>query len=145
MTAIPLPAPDADTQPYWDGVAAGELRIQRCRDCRRYQHFPAPICAACGSFDTSFEPVSGRGAVESFVVVHHATSPAFAARAPYAVAWIELSEQAHLRVLSDIVGCSPDDVHIGLEVELVVDHKGDGPEGISIALPRFRPLRRDPS
>lgn len=142
---IPLPEPDADTQPYWDGVAAGELRIQRCRDCLRFQHFPAPICGSCGSFDLGFDTVSGRGTVESFVVIAHVISAAFADRAPYPVAWIELPEQPHLHVLSDVVDCAPDAVHIGLEVEFVVDRGAYGDRDGAVPLPRFRPIGRTPS
>lgn len=145
MTTIPLPSPDADTQPYWDGVEAGELRLQRCRACRRFQHFPAPICGMCGSFDLGFEAVSGRGAVETFIIVHHVASPAFADRVPYPVAWMELPEQAHLRVLADLVDCRPEDVRIGLQVELVVDRSAYGDDPDAVPLPRFRPLRKDPS
>ena len=35
------PVPDADTKPYWDGVAEGELRLQRCEDCGDGRFLPA--------------------------------------------------------------------------------------------------------
>ena len=139
---LPLPTPDADTQPYWDGLATGELNLQRCVSCRRFQHFPAPICSTCGSFDLEFAPVSGRGTVESFVVIEHTTSPVFAARAPITAAWIELPEQAGLRVFGDIEGVAPDQVHIGMPVELVLDHDAFAPtpeHPDPPPLPRFRP------
>lgn len=127
---LPVPSPDRDSQPYWDGLAAGELRIQRCRDCRRFQHFPAPICSSCWSFDLGFEAVSGRGTVETFVVIEHTTNPVFAARAPITAAWIELPEQPGLRVFADVIGGA----QVGLPVELVIDH-----EACELPLPRFRP------
>ena len=139
---IPVPTPDADTLPYWEGLTNGELRIQRCRRCRQFQHFPAPVCGACCSMDLGFEPVGGRGRVESFVVVEHATAPAFADRIPYAIAWVELAEQAHLRVLADVIDCLPRDVRIGLAVSAVIDHLDLG-DGSTLALPRFRPLTKE--
>jgi uncharacterized OB-fold protein len=89
--------------------------------------------------DLDFEPVSGRGRIETYVVVEHAPSPVFASRTPYVVAWVELPEQPHLRVLGDIVGCAPEEVRIGLEVGVVIDRIDTG-DGQTVALPRFRPF-----
>ena len=49
MTARPVPVPTPETQPFWDGCAAGELRIQRCADCGRPYFYPRPVCPACSS------------------------------------------------------------------------------------------------
>jgi uncharacterized OB-fold protein len=139
---IPVPTPDADTLPYWEGLTVGELCIQRCRRCRRFQHFPAPVCGACCGMDLGFERVSGRGRVESFVVVEHAAAPFFADRTPYVIAWVELAEQAHLRVVADVIDCPPQDVRIGLAVSAVIDHLDLG-NGSALALPRFRPTTEE--
>ena len=48
MTGKPVPVPTPETQPFWDGCAAGELRIQRCADCGRPYFYPRPVCPACG-------------------------------------------------------------------------------------------------
>lgn len=136
---IPRPAPDSDTQPYWDGLAGGELHIQRCRSCRRFQHFPAPVCSSCSSLDLDFEEVSGRGQIDSFVVIHHVTSPAFASLAPYPVAWVELAEQQHLRVFGNIVDCPIDQVRLGSPVEAIID-RSDPTVGPTL---RFRLLQED--
>ncbi|EHB59225.1 protein of unknown function DUF35 [Mycolicibacterium rhodesiae JS60] len=135
---IPIPTADADTLPYWEGLANAELRIQRCRHCRRFQHFPAPVCSTCCGMELDFEPVSGSGRIETFVVVGHATSPVFASRTPYVVAWVELPEQPHLRVLGEVIGYAPEEVRIGLDVDVVIDRVETG-EGHTVALLRFRP------
>jgi uncharacterized OB-fold protein len=143
VTGLPVPTPDADSQPYWDALAAGELRLQRCLGCGRFQHFPAPICSTCGCFELEFARVSGRGTVESFVVIEHTTNPVFTARAPITAAWIELPEQAGLRVFGDIQGCAPEQVRVGLPVELVLDHEAFAPTAEHPdppPLPRFRPV-----
>ena len=51
MTAKPVPVPTPETQPFWDGCAAGELRIQRCTDCGRPYFYPRPVCPAAACAD----------------------------------------------------------------------------------------------
>jgi uncharacterized OB-fold protein len=127
----PQPVPDADSQGFWSAAANGELRIRRCLSCGTYIHFPAPVCFVCSSRNHEWALVSGRGSVYTFTIVGHATTPGFVP--PYAVAWIELEEQAGLRMLSDIVECAPRAVRIGMPVEVVFD-KLEG-----AVVPRFRP------
>jgi uncharacterized OB-fold protein len=134
MTAKPVPEPTELTQPYWDAAARGELALQRCRACGRWNHFPDVACPACGGGDLAFEPVSGRGTVETFSVVHRSFVPGFAEGGPYAVAWIALPEQAGLRVFANILDCPPERIAIGMPVEVCFEpREGFGP------IPNFRP------
>lgn len=108
-TTLPLqPIPDHVSAGYWAGVESGQLMVQRCRSCSTWQHFPRALCGTCWSFDVGYEPTSGRGTIYSMVRVHHVTSPGYADRAPYSVAWVELPEQRGLRVLAVVT--SPDSV-----------------------------------
>jgi uncharacterized OB-fold protein len=78
--------------------------------------------------------VSGSGTVYSFVVVHHVVTAGFPPDVPYVVAWIELPEQAALRILSNVVDCPTGDVYIGQQVEVAfLDVAAD------FSLPVFRP------
>ena len=120
------------TRPYWEAAARGELAIQRCRSCQRWIHFPEPICPACGGSDLGFEPVSGQGVVETFSVIHRSFVPEFAERTPYAIAWIGLPEQPGLRVFGNVTGCDPEEVAIGMEVEVWFEQR-DGQ-----VLPNFK-------
>jgi uncharacterized OB-fold protein len=115
------------TKPYWDGAARGELVIQHCRACARWIHFPEPICPACGGADFTFEPVSGQGRVETFSVIHRSFVPAFADRTPYVIAWIALPEQEGLRAFGNITGCGPDEVTIGMAVEVFFEEQDGRP------------------
>jgi uncharacterized OB-fold protein len=81
--------------------------------------------------------LAGQGIVYTFVVVHHVVTPGFPADQPYVVAWIELAEQAGLRLLSNVVGCPPETVYIGQEVELCFEDVRDG-----ISVPVFTPAKR---
>lgn len=82
-----------------------------------------------------FEPVSGKGQVETFSVIHRSFVPAFAERTPYVIAWIGLPEQPGLRVFANVTGCDPSEVAIGMKVELYFEAR-DGWD----ALPNFRAL-----
>lgn len=130
----PLPAPTDLTRFFWEGTREHRLMIQRCQSCRHYIHYPQPICPRCASVDLAPEAVSGTATVYSFTEVTQAFHPFFAARLPYLLAIVELSEQAGLRMLTELVDCSSDEISIGLPVVVkYVPVCGD------TTLPCFRP------
>jgi uncharacterized OB-fold protein len=105
------PVISPDTQFFWDGLRAGELRIQRWGDVLR--HPPGPVDPS-GDLSTTPDYVvaSGRGTVYSYIVHHHPQVPG--KQTPFVVALVELDEG--VRVLGELVGVEPDTVHIGLNV-----------------------------
>ena len=113
----PVPVPTPLTEPYWTACRRGELALQRCAACRRFVHFPEPVCPYCGGGELPYETVAGRGTVHTFSVVHRSFLPGF--EPPYTIAWIDLPEGA--RVFGDITGCAPGDVRIGMPVEVRFD------------------------
>jgi uncharacterized OB-fold protein len=84
--------------------------------------------------EVAWVPVSGKGSVYSFIVVRQANLPAFAAELPYVVAWVELAEQPGLKMVSNIVGCDPKDVRVGMPVQVTFEQATD-----EVTLPKFRP------
>jgi len=130
----PLPQPDPDTQAFWDGCKAHELRVLRCDRCGAYIHYPAPICHRCTSTSLTWTKLSGRGTVFTYIVVHAPNLPGFAEEAPYVVAWIELAEQPGLKMISNVVGCRPSEVTVGMPVRVTFEDAT--PE---ISIPRFVP------
>ena len=78
-------------------------------------------------------PASGRGTVYSFSITRKGAG-VWAEHSPYVVAYVELDEGP--RVLTNIVGCDVDDVHIGMAVAVVFDPTPAGP-----AVYRFEPSR----
>lgn len=86
----PVPAENPTTAPWWEATRDRRLLVQHCRGCGGYQHYPRPVCVACGGEDLEFLPASGEGTVYSFTVVHRAPHPAFTA--PYVVALVRLTE-----------------------------------------------------
>jgi uncharacterized OB-fold protein len=130
----PLPLADDETQGFWDGCREHELRVLRCEDCSTYIHQPAPMCHSCNSTRLSWQRVSGQGEVYSWVVVHHAPGAGFQDETPYVIAWIELSEQPGLRILSNVVGCQPANVEAGMRVQVEFQDVTD-----TVSLPVFGP------
>jgi uncharacterized OB-fold protein len=129
----PLPTPDAATEPYWRAAHEGRLALPRCLDCGHRHFYPRTLCPHCGSARLEWADCSGRGVVYSFTVVHRAPSPAFAAEVPYVVAVVELEEGP--RLMTNIVGCAPDAVRVGMNVRVAFKRVSD-----SVTLPVFEPL-----
>lgn len=132
----PAPQPTEYSEGFWEAVARGELRIQRCKECQLLRHYPQPMCSACQSDDFDWAPVSGRGEIYSFAIANRAFHPAWQEFAPYAVATIKLDEG--VRMVTDLLGVDPDSVEIGQRVEVYFeDLPGQG------RMPRFKIVAGD--
>jgi uncharacterized OB-fold protein len=119
----PQPAVDPDSAPFWAAVDAGELRLARCPECRRWQHPPLERCRRCAAL-LEFEAVAGTGVVYSFIVVRYPAVPAYADSLPYVIALVELDEQPGLR-LSGRLDAPVDQVDVGARVRAeIVDVPG---------------------
>ena len=93
---FPVPVPDRDTQPFWDGCARGELLIQRCGQCGKWLWQPRPICSRCQTSDPVWTRVSGDGFVASWTVMRPPTLPAFADLVPFVILLVTLDEGVRL-------------------------------------------------
>jgi len=107
----PLVTPD--TAFFWEGTAAGELRIQSCESCGTLRHPPGPCCPACGAMNQGYVVAAGTGEVYSYVVHHHPPVPG--KRLPMVVALVQLPEG--VRMVGEMPGVRPDQVRIGLPVQ----------------------------
>ena len=128
----PLPEPDADTKPFWDGCKQHQLRFQKCRGCGHLRWPPSIICPRCYSSDTEWIVASDKGSVYTFVVFHQVYHQAFVNDIPYVTAIVELDEGPHL--LTNIVGCKPDEVKCGMPVEVAWEDITE-----EFSLPKFKP------
>lgn len=105
------PASSRDTQFFWDGVNAHELRIQRRPD-GSLQHPPVPAVWQDKDEPVDYVVAGGTGTVFSFVV-HHA--PKVPGRSlPFVIALVELDEG--VRMLGELRGVEPAAVRIGMPV-----------------------------
>lgn len=128
----PLPEITPDNQAFWDACQRHELSLQRCQDCGDLR-LPSPICPDCLSMSSEWVRVSGRAKVYTWVVIYQRYHPAFAEDIPYNVAMVELAEGP--RLITNIVGCSNEDIHIGMAVEVVFEDVTD-----EVTLPKFKPV-----
>jgi len=131
--ARPLPQPTPETQHFWDGAKAGELRLQRCDDCRHTYFPPRPFCPSCGSRGVSVIKASGRATLHSYVI-HHRPVPGFTP--PYAIAVVELQEGP--RMMTNIVDCpqTPEALKLDMPLQVTFVAQND-----KISLPFFRPAK----
>lgn len=129
-----LPALTPESEHFWTGGAHGELRMLRCRPCGTWIHPPAPLCPACLSRDRAVAALSGRARVVSYTVNHQAWIPRFPP--PYVIAIVELPEQTGLRLTTNVVGCAPEDVRIGMPVRVVFERQD------AVYIPLFEPEPR---
>jgi uncharacterized OB-fold protein len=99
VTDKPLPQPDRDSAPYWEGIAAGELRLQRCMDCGAWRWPARAICNRCRSFAAEWVEASGLGTIVSWIRTHQLFIRSFADEVPYVTVEVRLDEQADIRLI----------------------------------------------
>jgi uncharacterized OB-fold protein/acyl dehydratase len=117
---------------WWEAVARGELLIQKCKGCGALRHPPRAMCGECQSTEWTSIRAKGTGTVYSHTVLHHPKFPGY--EYPLVCALIELDEGT--RIVSNLVGCAPADVRIGMPVTLSFERVDD-----EMQLPLFRPAR----
>lgn len=127
-----LPAVTPATEDFWHGGAEGELRLLRCGACRHWIHPPQPVCPACLSREVASEATSGRAVVHTYTVNWQPWYPNL--DPPYVIAIVELPEQDALRLTTNVVGCDPEAVTIGMPVRVRFEQYDD------IWLPLFEPV-----
>jgi uncharacterized OB-fold protein len=129
----PLPRIDEESKGFWEACQRHELYLQRCRPCAELRYYPRALCPNCLSDQTEWVRSDGKGTVYTFTVTHQNQSPGFRDSLPYVMAYVELAEG--LRMLTNLVGCAPDDVRIGMAVEVVFEDVTSG-----VTLPKFKPV-----
>jgi len=115
----PLPRIDEESRGWWEALARHELFVQRCRDCGTLRLPPRAVCTKCLSSAVEWKRASGRGTVYSYTVTHQNQAPGFRETLPYVLAIVELAEGP--RLMTNVVECPPDQVTIGMPVEVVFD------------------------
>ncbi len=125
-------AQDSDSIPYWEGLALGELRIQRCNSCSKAVFYPRAICPHCFSDQLTWTVASGKGTIYSYTVAHQAFG-SFAADVPFVVALIELEEG--VRMMSRLLDAPRERVTVGAAVKVTFEKVEE-----DLTLPYFRLL-----
>jgi hypothetical protein len=118
----PSAIPDPDTAPYLSAALENRLVVQRCDSCGQHQLYGRAICKFCGGTVTWVD-ASGRGTVASWTVIRQNHSRPWREMLPYVVALVDLDEGP--RLMTNIVGCDPDEVSIGMKVRARFEHISD--------------------
>ncbi len=132
--AKPLPHLDEENRPWWEAMKRHELYIQKCRDCGDIRYYPRALCTSCLSPRTEWIRAKGHGKVYTFTTTYQNQAAGFRESLPYIMAYVELDEG--LKMLTNLVECRPEEVKIGMPVEVV--YEDVTPE---VTLAKFRPAR----
>lgn len=104
---VPVARPSGHVPPE-----EGELRYQRCTVCDTANFTPTDVCRGCSSRALQWAASPGTGSVYSWTVVRRPAGAEFGGT--YAVAIVDLDEG--YRMLTNLVGVEPEDIHTGMRV-----------------------------
>lgn len=119
-----VPEPTPHSAPYWEGLNARKLLLQKCRSCGRIRHYPQPMCPGCHSMEVEWIEASGRGAVHSWTITHHPFHAGFLDDLPYTLATVDLAEG--VRMNAQLRLARSEDLRIGLPVRVALETVKEG-------------------
>jgi len=129
----PVPIPDEESQPFFDGAREHRLMIQKCETCGVVMWPVKSRCDNCMQPTVNWVQARGKAMLYSFVLMHQVYHPGFASEVPYIIAQVDLVEG--LRILTNVVDCSNSDLQIGMPLEVTFEAITD-----EVSLPKFRPV-----
>jgi uncharacterized OB-fold protein len=133
MLNKPLPRPTPVTQPFWDALNQGIVKIQQCNDCSNWIFYPRSHCTRCLSPDLEWKKINGTGIIYTYTAPDHVpTASFFKDELPQKIVVVELDEGP--RVPSSMVNVNMEDIRIGMRVKPFLDKVSD-----NITLLRFEP------
>ncbi len=111
--------------PFWEATRQRRLVLPWCVACEQAFWFPREVCPGCLGSAIDWRPASGRGRIHAATVEHHpALLPAVFGDQPYVIALVDLDEG--VRMMSNVVGCPPDEVGVGMAVAATWEPLSDG-------------------
>jgi uncharacterized OB-fold protein/acyl dehydratase len=120
----PEAATTLDNHWWFQALAAGELRVQRCADCNTLRHPPGPMCPSCHSLSWDSVPAPTSGTIHSFVVVHYPVVASF--DYPLPVVLVDLDGMPGIRIVMNTADSTLEQLEIGARVHIEV-HDADDP------------------
>ena len=121
-TRLSFPLPDVSWEvaaPYWEGAAAGELRLSFCASCGAPNWFPKPECRSCHGGAFEWKAVAGTGRLFSYSVVRHPFLKQYADLLPLVPALVELDAVPGIRIVTRIVESELTDLRCDAPVDVV--------------------------
>jgi uncharacterized OB-fold protein len=122
---ITPPAVNPETRPFWDAAREGRFLVPFCAACGKAHWYPRAICPICAGDKVEWRKASGKGTIYTFSVMRRV-------KEPYAIAHVTLAEGPTM--LTNIVNCDFDKLHIGQPVAVVFQETEGGPP-----VPMFKP------
>ena len=128
----PIPRPTPTSEPFWNGLNEGEIRLQRCADCESWVFYPRTNCSTCLSSSLEWQTVSGEATLYTFTVARQPTSAHFAGDVPQKLAVVELLEG--VRMTTTLVNVDESDIEIGMRLKPCFDKVAE-----DVTMLRFEP------
>jgi len=126
----PVPIVNPWARPFWEAARENKLIFQRCKDCEKNVFYPRIACPHCFSDNLEWVEASGKGTVYTY----NAPS-AFMNDMPFVIAVVKLEEEG-VQMLTNIVGCEPEEVRCDMPVEVVFEKLDN-----EFTLPKFKPVK----
>ena len=134
--------PDVDdslTAPFWEGTRNEEIRFPRCRKCHKFHFYPNILCPFCHSADIEWQTLTSQPTLFTWTCVRWNLAPEylshlFETRGHYIVGLVEFAEAPGFRLPTNITGCQPEDLKIGMQMEVVYQKVND-----RVTVPTFKP------
>ena len=126
----PAPIPDFESAPFWSASLEDRLVVQHCTSCDHNQLYGRSRCANCHADTLEWIDVSGLGTIYSRTLIRQNPTRSFRHLLPLPVVLVDLDEGP--RLMTNVVGCDPDDVVIGARVRVRFEQVSD-----QAALPLF--------
>ena len=119
----PLPALGGPSAPFWTGGAEGELRLPRCAECQKLLHPSLTVCPECLGSNLSWVAVAGTGVVIGCTTNEQMWLPSMPP--PYSLAIVSLTDAPDVRLTTNVVGCDPHEVRVGMPVRVTFHQQDD--------------------
>lgn len=124
-----------ETEFFWTAGHDGRLRFTECTACAALIHPPQPVCRHCRGGELRIREVSGHATLIGFTVNHRFPFPGLPS--PFTVAQVALEEDPRVRLTTNVAGCDPGDLRIGMRMEVAFERAGEA------WLPLFRPAEEE--
>jgi acetyl-CoA acetyltransferase/uncharacterized OB-fold protein len=137
----PLPVTGGWSAPFWTGGAEGELRLPKCAACNKLLHPSHMVCPQCQSSELEWKAVAGTAVVVGCTTNEQMWLPSMPP--PYSLAIVSLTAAPDVRLTTNVVGCDPHDVQVGMPVRVRFHQQDDvwfplfepDPDGSADAVP----------
>ena len=122
---IASPIVNVENEAFWNAAKQGRFTVPTCAACGKAHWYPRAICPFCAGDKVEWRKASGKGTIYTFSVMRRV-------KEPYAIAHVTLAEGPTM--LTNIVNCDFDKLHIGQPVAVVFQETEGGPP-----VPMFKP------